>query len=324
MTRRSQTLQILSGWLGIVVLMELVLLRTGTRTLIHIPGLGRFDTSIGVLSEVGRFAYYLAVVLLISTLIYLGRLLWVADNPIARITSLLVWSFLVVALAGRVGLISAAAVGWSSLVVFTAVAAATWAGIRSMPVGLFVAASAMAAWSVLGQGVGGGLSGQSVDVAVVGAEALVILAGVTAPLLVSGRLTTPALVAGLAAFLIVAAGFSFGGSTLAILTLWNLGVPGWFSPIAFGLAFGGLVTAIWSAIADREVLTAVAIVLLVAGGVGTINTYQTAMVLAAMLLLGVARGRLGPVGSEDSGALSGDRSDVSVSGEDTRRPVPMT
>lgn len=120
------------------------------------------------------------------------------------------------------------------------------------------------------------------------AESLLILAGVTAPLLVRGGVGKSALVAGLVASLAVAAGFSVGGSTLAILALWNLGVPGWFSPLAFGLAFGGLVAAVWSALAAQERLTAVSIGLLVAGGVGTISTYQTGLVLAAIAIYYVA------------------------------------
>lgn len=284
---RHRILELAAGVLAAVALVELVLLRTGTRTLVHIPGLGEFDVSIGILSEVGRFAYYLAVVLLVSTLVYLGHVLWGADRPAHRGAGLLVWSFLVVALAGRLGMVSAAAVGWVSLVVIVLVVVATWSGIRSAPVALFVSASAVAAWSVLGQGSGGGLTARSVDAAIVLAEALVLLAGVTAPLMARGKVTIPALVAGAAAFLVVATGFSVGGSTLAILTLWNLGVPGWFSPIAYGLAFGGLVVAVWSALSNREIVTATALVLMVAGGVGTISTYQTGLVLAAVALFGI-------------------------------------
>lgn len=47
-----------SGLLGVLALAELILLRTGTRALIHIPGLGRFETPIRILAEVWRFAYY--------------------------------------------------------------------------------------------------------------------------------------------------------------------------------------------------------------------------------------------------------------------------
>lgn len=316
-----QTLRMLTGWLAIVALVELLLLRTGTRTLIHIPGLGQFDVSIGVLNEVGRFAYYLAVVLLVSTLIFLGRIFWLAGTRTSKVISGLVWLFLLAALVGRTGLTSPIAVGWFSLLVLIAVFALTWNGAKSIPRGLFVAAWTLAAWAVLGQS-GAGLSGQSVDILVIAAEGLVLLAGVTAPLVVSERPTTHALAAGFGAFLVVAAGFSFGGSTLSILALWNLGVPGWFSPIAYGLAFGGLVVAVWTAFRGRESLTVAAIVLLVAGGIGTISTYQTALVLTAVLLLGVVRTRPGSVRDDDESRAS--RSHHPVVAEEAGGLVPVS
>jgi hypothetical protein len=87
---------------------------------------------------------------------------------------------------------------------------------------------------------------------------------------------------------VVAAAFAGGASTLSILVLWNLGVPGWLPGIALAVAFGGLVTSLWSALAGGERMTAVGIVLLFGGGVGLISTYQTGLVLAAILVLGVA------------------------------------
>lgn len=282
------TFRILAGSLGVVALVELVLLRSGTRTLVHIPGLGRYDVSIGVLNEVGRMAYYLSVVLLVATLGYIGYSLWRVGTLPARAASAFAIFFLLMAAAGRMGVVTVPVVGWFSLTATVAIAAIAWRGVRSIPIGLFIASWSIAAWSVLGQGVGGGLSGRSVDVSIVVAESLLILAGVTAPLLARRGVGRPGLVAGVVAFVAVAAGFSLGGSTLAILALWNLGVPGWFSPLAFGLAFGGLVTATWSSLAAGERLTAVSIGLLVAGGVGTISTYQTGLVLAAIAIYYVA------------------------------------
>lgn len=279
------TMRILAGSLGLVALVELILLRSGTRTLVHIPGLGRYDVSIGVLNEVGRLAFYLSVVLLVATLGYLAVWLWRVDTSLSRAASSLVALSILVAAAGRIGILTPSAVGWYSVGAISGMAAIAWRGVRSIPLALFAGSWVVAAWSVLGQGSGGGISGRSVDTSVVVAEALLILAGVTAPLLVSRSVTTPAVVAGFAAFLIVASGFSIGGSTLAILTLWNLGVPGWFSPLAFGLAFGGLVIATWSALAAGDRMTAAAIALLVAGGVGMISTYQTGLVLAALTIV---------------------------------------
>jgi hypothetical protein len=70
--------------------------------------------------------------------------------------------------------------------------------------------------------------------------------------------------------------------------MWNLGVPGWFAPLAWGLALGGIVVALWSAIAHRLIPTAAAVLLMVGAGVGPISTYQTALALTAVVLFSVA------------------------------------
>ncbi len=290
----NSILRLLSGWLGLVVIVELVLLRTGTRTLIHIPGLGRFDTSIGMLSEAGRLAYYLAVVLVVAVLVYLGRMTWTGGTLAGRVLAGVVSVFLVTSLLGRIGVATPSVVAWMSVMVLVAVLALTWRGAQSVPVAAFVAASVSASWSILGQGLGPGISGPTVDFAVVLAEGLLLLALATTPLVVLGKVKTSAVVAGAAVFVLVGAGFWAGGSTLSILTLWNLGVPGWFSPIAYGFAFGGLVIALGSALADRRVTIAAGLLLLIAGGVGPISTYQTALALTAVILLGLAVGTTGP------------------------------
>ena len=289
----ERTLRSFTGGLGIAVALELVLLRTGTRTLIHIPELGRYEVSIGILAEVGRLAFYTSLVLLIATLGFLAWSSWTTQEGPRRLIGGMVGAFLLVALLGRLGLVTASAVAWISLLVMVGVLLAGWGGTRSLPATFYVTAWAAASWSVLGQGAGGGLSGAQVDVAVVLAEALLILAGVFSPLLIRGRVSKPALVAGVVTVGLVAAGFSVGGSTLAILTLWNLGVPGWFAPLAWGLALGGLVVTLWSAIAHRLVPVACAVLLMVAGGVGPISTYQTALALTAVTLIALTPERVG-------------------------------
>lgn len=288
-TARDPALRTLALWLGVAVVLELVFLRTGTRTLVHIPGLGRFEVPIGMLGEVGRFAFYLSLVLVVATLAYIGWSCWTRRTRAGRLVGGFALTFLLAAGLGRLGIVTDPAVAWFALFTMVGTLLVTWNGVRSIPVALFVTASALSTWSVLGQGTGGGLSGQAVDVSTVTAEALLILTGVTAPLLVAGRVTRSALLAGLVVVVGVSAGFSVGGSTLAILTLWNLGVPGWFAPIAYGFALGGLVVTLWSAISARMTTTACAVVLLVGGGIGPISTYQTALALTAVLLLGITK-----------------------------------
>jgi hypothetical protein len=288
---RSHILRVLSLWLGIAVVVELVLLRTGTRTLVHIPGLGRYELSIGILTEAGRFAFYLAALLAAVVLVYLTRSLWLARTPRDKTIATLISVFLLGAALGRMGWVGSSTVGWLSLCVLVGLAAVMCRGVRSIPVVLFVAASVSAAFSVLAQGPGGGVSGQTVDTSILAAEALLILSGLTSPLLITGNVPKGAWVACVAVFAIIAAGFSIGGSTLAILTLWNLGVPGWFPPLAYGIACGGLTMTLWTTIANRETLTSVGLILMVGGGVGMISTYQTALAIAAVTILGLAHPR---------------------------------
>jgi len=276
----------LPGLLGIFALGELVLLRTGTRTLIHIPGLGRYETPIGILAELGRFTYYLATVCLVTTLILLAYQGLRVRTPRLVVISIGVLSFLAAAGAGRLGVISAPVVGWSSVVVLVVVCAASWGGLRTIPIAFFVVGWVAAGWTVLGQGVGGGLNGRQVDGFMLAAEISLILSAITVPLLLKGPPPRLAILAGLGATVVSAGAFFSGSSTLSILVLWNLGVPGWLPGLAYSLALGSLVATVWSAFSSGQSSTVIGLVLLAAGGIGTISTYQTGLVLTAVLLLG--------------------------------------
>lgn len=278
----------LPGLLGVLALGELVLLRTGTRTLVHIPGLGRYETPIRILAEVGRFAYYLAVVSLVAVLAILAYQ-GIRTRTLRRVTGGVgALVFLAVAGAGRVEILAAPVVGWTSLVLLIVVTAAVWRGLRTLPIGFFVLGWAAAGWTVLGQGAMGGLSGRQVDILMLTAEISLLLSAVTAPLLLKGPPPRMAILVGLGVALVGVGAFASGASTLSILILWNLGVPGWLPGVAYALALGSIVTTLWSALATGQRLTAIGLLLLIAGGLGTISTYQTGLVLTGVLLLGDA------------------------------------
>lgn len=280
----------LPALLAVLALAETVLLRTGTRTLIHIPGLGRFETPIGILAEVGRFAYYLAAVFLAGTLAILAHQGLRAGTSRHLVGGTAALMFLGVAVAGALGALSGTVVGWSSLALLVMVTTTAWRGLSTLPIGLFVLGSVAAGGTVLGQGPWGGLTGRQVDGLLLTAEISLILAAVTAPLLLRhppGRL---AVIAGLGAASIAVGAFAAGSSTLSILVLWNLGIPGWLPGVAYALALGSLVTTIWSALASDQRLTAIGLALLVAGGIGAISTYQTGLVIVGVLLLGHSMG----------------------------------
>jgi hypothetical protein len=271
------------------VLAELFLLRTATRTLIHIPGIGDLEAPIRVVAEAGRFAYYLAVVSVVVTLAILGFAHVRSAVPRRVVAGVATLAFLLVAAVGRFEGVAPRTAGWLTLAVLVVVTSMTWRGIGSIPIGLFILGSVAAGWSSLGQVVGSGLTGAQVDMLVLAAESLLVLSGATAPLLLGRPPTRSALIAGAGATALVAGAFAGGASTFSIMVLWNLGVPGWLPGIAFALAFGGIVTAVWSAMASGDRVTAIGIVLLLGGGVGLISTYQTGLALAAILLLAEPR-----------------------------------
>jgi hypothetical protein len=281
--RRLQGLAVL---LCVVALGELVLLRVGTRTLIHIPGLGRYEAQISSLAELGRFFYYLAVVCLMATLILLAYRSLRIRTPRLVAIGIGLLGFLAAAGAGRFGVVPAPIVGWLSVAALMVVCTASSGGLRRIPIAFFVAGWVAAAWTVLGQGAGGGLSGRQVDGFMLVAEISLILSAITVPLLLKGPPPRLAILAGIGATIVSAGAFVSGSSTLSILVLWNLGVPGWLPGLAYSVAFGSLVATLWAASSSGQKSTVIGLVLLVAGGIGTISTYQTGLVLTAVLLLG--------------------------------------
>jgi hypothetical protein len=300
--------------LGALVITELVFLRTATRTLVHIPGLGRFETPIRALAEVGRWGYYLAIVSLVALLgalayRYLGR-----GGRRRYVTGGATALFLLLAGAGRVGLLGQEALGWSSLAIVVGLTAVVWRGVRTIPIAFFSLASVAAGVSVLGQGTGGGLTGQQVDALVLIAEVLLILAAVTTPLLLARAPTTSGVVAGVAAAVLGLGALVSGGPTLSILVLWNLGVPGWLSGVAYSLALGVVVATLWTALATRNWLTSIGLVLMVAGGIGVISTYQTGLVVAGILLIDLSFGEASPSGSQPT---------ITDAGEETPRLIAV-
>jgi hypothetical protein len=85
-----------------------------------------------------------------------------------------------------------------------------------------------------------------------------------------------------------------GGPTLSILVLWNLGVPGWLSGVAYALALGAFVATLWTALGTRNWQASVGLLLMLAGGIGVISTYQTGLVIAGILLIDLSLSEASP------------------------------
>lgn len=271
--------------LAAAVVGELVLLRLGTRTLIHIPGLGRFEDLIRTVAEVGRFAYYLAVVLLFGVLVTLAYTSFQERRLRSSVIGAVIVGYLLVAGAGRLDVIPTASVGGFALLAMVGVLGLGWRGWRSLPLMMFVVAALAAGWSGLGQELGAGLTGDQVDTLLLVAESALVLAGVTSPLLLDQPPTRLVLLGGMATAVLVTTVLVSANSTMSILLLWTVGVPGWLPAISYAVALGGLVITGWSAFAAGQWTVGLGLVLLAAGGVGMISTYQSGLVLAGLLLI---------------------------------------
>lgn len=274
------------------VLAELLILRTATRTAIHIPGIDRFEVPFRAVAESGRFAYYLAVVLVVVTLVAMvvGGLR--SSSPLVASGAGL---FLVAAVAGRAGIIDDLSL--AGLVVIGVIVAS--AGAMRLAPRIVRPSMALFAAAFVVSGVRSGAQLVTGAAPRPTAWLLVLAEGlaVAAPALLAWRLRRSA-TAGL-----VLAGLVVGGSVTAalvavpattkILMLWNLGLAGYFPAAVYGLATGAAGYGLAVLIRAGEHRLVIAIGLLLAGGIGLHSTYQSALVVSGICLGALAVNRIG-------------------------------
>ena len=319
---KSNWWALLPGLLVAAALMELLLLRTATRTLIHIPGLDRFETPIRVIAEVGRYAFYLAIVSLVVVLMIRTLHELTSGSPRRIVIGAALASFLGTAAAGRLGLFPLPLVGVVSLAALVLVVAGIGLGRHAVPVVFFILATVAAGTTVLELGLPGDLSGRQVDGLLLTAEIGLILSAVTAPLLLTDRPDKRAVWVGLGVSAITAGAFAADPSTISILVLWNLGVPGWLPGLTYVVAAGSLAATLWSSLVSGRRSTAAGLLLLAAGGIGMISTYQAGLVLAGLLYIsdGIVEHRVAATRWQPGFVIDRGRSHLPVGPESSRQP----
>jgi len=264
---------------------ELAILRVFTRTAIHIPGAGDAAPGLSAVSELGRFSYYLASVLLAVTLVLVACRL-VANSSVGDMVALIgIAALTAVAFGVRAGIVAEGAtdVGVIGALIAVGVAATVHLEARArVPVALFVAGFTLTGLDALGGDPGGRSAIR------IGAETLVLVAAASLPLAMPGRPDRRSLIVGATVGVLVIGAFAANGTTPRILLLWNFGVPGAFPGVVYGVAIGLLVTAlVWGwRCGERE--RTIALVLVACGGIGLHSTYQSALAVVGLALLVIA------------------------------------
>ncbi len=288
---RTFDVRIAVAGLAIASGVELLILRTLTRTAIHIPALQNLQGPYELLTNFGHYAYYVAVTLLIPVLALLA--FQVRNRGSAAIFA--IFLFLAVSAAALASDMDRVILD-STSVLAVGILAATLvmrAGISKRTIPLLGFGTAFlfsgvytATPDLTRVGVSLSQSAHLLD----GAELFGLLFAISSPLLV-GR--NEGRSAKIAAFIIggIALLFFLGnGSTSRFLLLWNVGLSGTLPGLFYAVAAGALAWTIVALYRSDRALEATGLLLLVIGGIGLHSTYQSGLVIAglATLLIGLA------------------------------------
>ncbi len=294
----------------VALLTELIILRFVTRTAIHIPGLGTFETEFRLLSELGRIAFNAAVILVFALLVAM-----IIDAAVKTRWPLLVAlvGFLVVAIAAPFGWLPEALIDSVTIIVIVAAPLLGWFSgegslRRSISPLLFSSAFAVAAVpTVVGK------AQPETTLPVSGmlnvAEALALAAAFSLLIRVWGQPQRRSLVIAVVVGGLTAGMLAAQPATIEILMLWNLGLAGYFSPMVYGVAAAVFAYAAATSIRRGQPTVALGIAFVIAGGIGLHSTIQSASFLIGVLLLAypdVIRRPVVPISSpvEQSGILT--------------------
>lgn len=299
---------------------ELLLLRVGTRTAVHIPDLEAVYTPFRLVAATGRFVFSMAVVLLV---VLLGRLILELHRADATAVAAGLGVFVAMASLARLGLVTANIVGAATV---TAVIVAATVGALRLPrasaaiLGLFAIAYSIAALSTL-------LPDASVETVgrlTLRSEQLVVFAAIASGPAVRhalGGSLVPSRRANLGAGALgitVAAAIVANPSTTHVLMLWNFGLTGSLPAVFYGLAAASLAIAAASVYRHHGPSRAAGLALVALGGLGLISTYQSGLTLAGLALFIVSAGPISPTSESDD-----ERSTTKAAKAPCRRSIDL-
>ena len=310
----------LTAGLAVAAVAELLILRTFTRTAIHIPALEAMQGPYEVLAFMGRYAYFLSVALLLLALPVLAWSLALDQRPGRRVAASAVGLFLLTSGAAAAGLGGRVTLDLASLlavVSLAGLAAGGWRLSGALPFGMlavaFISSGGYTVLQTASQEGGGSIHASwLLSVGELSGAAFAL----SLPLLARRRVDRPSVVVGVAVGVVAFAMFVGGGETTSrILLLWNAGLSGTLPGTVYAAGAGALALTFVALLRGREMLAAMAVALLVTGGLGLHNTYQTGLVVAGLAALclaagGASRDEQGREEAEDRDASAVHRSGV--------------
>ncbi|MCC7365073.1 MAG: hypothetical protein IT303_11940 [Dehalococcoidia bacterium] len=279
----------LAALLAVTSAVELLILRTFTRTAIHIPAIETMQEPYELLAVGGRYAYFVSVVLLALVVPIAGWRLWQRGDVLARLAAGGLAAFTLVAVLAASGLESRSLLDIGTLAavaVLTGVAAGRQGLRGAVPVGLFGIAFLLSGAHTLAQSASNErLASVDTSGLLLPAEYAGALFALAMPLMLGRQSSRAAVVAGVAVTLVGLAFFLGNGSTSRFLLLWNVGLSGVLPGVVYAVAGGTIAATFAGLLASGRSTTAIAVALLVAGGIGLHSTYQDGLVVTALALL---------------------------------------
>jgi len=276
--------------LGAAVVLELLILRLGTRIAIHVPASEALESPYVLFALAGRYAYYVGVTSLAGLLLLLGARGARSGDLSGWLVAAGVAAFTVAATLLRAGYDTPlVTIGLSVAGVMLAGLAGVLSNWR---LAIFLGPLALAVWAsgvftLLQQE---GINGAAVSFLPTISEGLVVLIALATPVAFRARLAGAPLVIGSGVGLLVFAMFTANPWTSRILLLWSDGLPGRLPGLAYAIAAAVYVAAIVAVWRRGRVESAVALVLLLAAGVALQNTYQTGLLVVALAIVAVSGG----------------------------------
>ena len=278
--------------LAIAAAIELLVLRTFTRTAVHIPALEAMAGPYRVISGFGRYAYFVSLALLLLAVPLIIRAGWRRrTGPSLMVSSSLTVLVAVFTLAGM-GMLQAFFTDVASVAVVAVLALAATASVparaRVSLICFGVAFIAGGSHTVLQAASQDRIVQLDADWLLNVAELLGIGFAIASPWLLRRSIPRSAFMVGGIVAVVLFGSLLSSGSTVRILLLWNEGLSGTMPAIAYAAAGGAICLTLMTLVRRGDQIVAAGFMLLVAGGLGLHNTYQTSLVAAGLSVICLA------------------------------------